>query len=131
VEAAEFQNEGYGVTLATPRARLALARGEIGLVEELLADAWWLQRQTWFALPAAAARLDCLAILGAPAEVEEAGRQLGRPGSYLEPFALRALGIARGDEEMLSRARESFRALELDWYEGQTETLQRLRREAT
>jgi class 3 adenylate cyclase len=125
--AEEMQLEGYGATLATPRARLALARGELDQLDELLADEDWLRRQTWFSLPAAAARLDALAVVGKPAAIEEAAAQLGRPKSYLEPFALRALGIVHEDERLLSRADERFRQLRLDWHATQTARLRELR----
>ena len=128
--AAELQNEGYGATLATPRARLALARGEFDQLHELLRDERWLQRQTWFTLPAGAARLDALAVVGASAEVEAAAAQIGTAGSYLEPFALRALGIVQEDETLLIQANERFRALGLDWHGDQTDSLIRFRNTA-
>ena len=124
----DLQNEGYGAVLSTPRARLAMARGEPHLLEELLADENWLTRQTWFALPSAATRLDALAVIGGRDEVEAAARELAPPGSYVEPFAVRALGIVRGDEALLRRADDRFGALGLPWHAGQTETLRRLRR---
>jgi hypothetical protein len=123
----EIETEGYGATLATPRARIALARGELDQLDELLSDEEWLQRQPLFSLPAAAARLDALAVIGKPAAVQEAAAQLGRPKSYLEPFALRALGIVREDEQLLSQANERFRKLRLDWHAGQTARLRELR----
>jgi hypothetical protein len=126
--AAEIEGEGYGATLASPRARLALARGELDLLHELLADEDWMQRQTWFSLPTAATRLDALAVVGDADTVEAAAEHLGSPKSYLEPFALRALGITHGDEALLTRANELFRALRLDWHAGQTETLVRFRK---
>jgi hypothetical protein len=128
--AAELQNEGYGATLATPRARLALARGEFDQLHELLRDEGWLHRQTWFTLPAGAARLDALAVVGAPAEVEAAAGQIGTPGSYLEPFALRALAVVRADETLLAEADKRFRFLGLDWHADQTEALIRFRNTA-
>ena len=126
--AAEMEGEGYGATLATPRTRIALVRGELEQLDEVLADEDWLQRQTWFSLPAAAARLDALAVVGNPAAVEEAAMRVGRPKTYLEPFAVRALGVVREDEKLLARADERFRALRLDWYASQTESLIRFRK---
>ena len=128
--AVELQNEGYGAALATPRARLALARGAVDRVKELLADEDWLKRQTWFALPAAAARLDALAVTAAPEEVEAEAQALAPARSYLEPFALRALGIVREDEALVARAHEAFQAMRLDWYADQTERLRSLRKHA-
>jgi hypothetical protein len=125
--AAEFQAEGHGDAVATPRARLAIVRGELGILEELFADDLWLRRQTWFALPSASARLDGLAILGEPADIESA---FAPPRSYVEPFALRALGVARADESLLAQADKRFRALGLDWHADQTAHLAKLRKVA-
>ena len=41
----------------------------------------------------------------------------------VEPFALRALGAARRDDELLARADERFVALGLEWHRAQTERL--------
>ena len=41
----------------------------------------------------------------------------------MEPFALRALGTARGDDELLARADGRFAELGLDWHRAQTERL--------
>jgi hypothetical protein len=122
--AAEFEAEGHGGAVATPRARLAIVRGDLAVVEDLLTDDYWLRRQTWFALPAAAARLDALAILGNTRHIEGA---FAPPGSYVEPFGLRALGVARDDQALVARADDAFRALGLDWHAAQTEHLRRLR----
>ena len=122
-----LQNEGYGAVLSTPRARLALLRGELDRIANLLTDEEWLTRQTWFALPYAAMRLDALAVIGTTREVEEAAVTLAPPDSYLEPFALRALGMTREDEALLRSADERFRALGLLWHADQTKTLTRLR----
>lgn len=125
--AEELKSEGHGAALATPRARLALVRERLDLLEELLADEEWLHRQTWFALPAAAARLDALAVIGSQDDTEVAARLLAPPASYVEPFSLRALGIVREDETLLRRSQERFSALGLAWHAGQTDTLRRLR----
>ena len=128
--AEDIKGEGHGAALATPRARLALARGRLDLLEELLADDEWLRRQSWFALPAAAARLDVLSIVGTEADVEAAGA-FGPSGSYVEPFALRALGIVRADEALLQEGQERFDALGLTWHAEQTDMLRRLRQTAS
>jgi hypothetical protein len=125
--AGEFQAEGHGGAVLAPRARLALVRRRLDVLEELLADDLWLRRQTWFALPAAAVRLDALAVLGKAADIETA---FAPPRSYVEPFALRALGLARADESLLADADRSFRALGLQWHAGQTPRLAELRKEA-
>jgi hypothetical protein len=43
--------------------------------------------------------------------------------SVLQPFALRALGIVRSDDDLLARADERFAALGLEWHRAQTERL--------
>jgi hypothetical protein len=121
----ELETEGHGISIVTPRARLALARGRLDVLEELLADQDWLTRQTWFALPGAAARLDALAVIGQERDIEAATRVFA--AQYVEPFALRARGVATADEELLQRADERFRALGLDWHAAQTEQLRRWR----
>ena len=45
------------------------------------------------------------------------------PGTYLEPFALRTLGIARGEPALVAQAQERFAAMGLDWYAAQTREL--------
>jgi hypothetical protein len=36
--------------------------------------------------------------------------------SYLQPFALRALGVVREDEEMIEQAQAVFESMGLDWF---------------
>jgi class 3 adenylate cyclase/tetratricopeptide (TPR) repeat protein len=124
--ATEFAAEGHGGAIATPRARLAIARGSLDVLE-ILADDAWLRRQTWFALPSAAVRLDVLAIIGSAADIEDS---FAPSDSYVEPFAIRALGVARDDDALLAQADERFRALALDWHADQTRHLAELRKKA-
>ena len=44
-------------------------------------------------------------------------------GTFAEPFALRALGIARDDRALLAQALERFEALGLTWDVEQTRCL--------
>jgi hypothetical protein len=46
-----------------------------------------------------------------------------RSRSYLQPFALRALGAVRGDKELVRQAHERFEALKLRWHAAQTRAL--------
>ena len=39
------------------------------------------------------------------------------------PFALRALGFARGDERLIEQATERFEAMGLDWHAAETRKL--------
>jgi len=115
--------EGYESIVAGPIAQLALLRGD---VDEALAivppfNDYYLQ--TWFALPIAAARMDALAAARDRATLEREAPPLIRHGMYMEPFALRALGVVREDEEMISRAADRFDALALGWHAVQTRAL--------
>ncbi|HEU5277770.1 MAG TPA: adenylate/guanylate cyclase domain-containing protein [Gaiellaceae bacterium] len=119
----EVMTEGYEAVVAAPLAQLALVRGK---VEEALAivppfDEYELQ--TWFALPIAATRMDALAAARDRARLEREAPLLLRRGMYMEPFALRALGVVREDAELLARAVERFSALSLDWHAEQTRAL--------
>ena len=76
-----------------------------------------------YALPATAARLDALAALKRRSLVEREAPPLLRPGIYLEPFALRALGAVRQDELLLEQAADRFAAMGLEWHAEQTPTL--------
>ncbi len=46
-----------------------------------------------------------------------------RAGTYLEPFALRALGIVRGDEALIEQAGARFDAIGLAWHAEQARKL--------
>ena len=46
-----------------------------------------------------------------------------RPNTYLEPFALRALGIVREDQALIERAAATFGALGLAWHAATTRAL--------
>jgi hypothetical protein len=81
-----------------------------------------------YRLPGSAGRLDALAVIGSEQTI--GSEHMPAANSYLEPFMLRALGIVRGDEGLLTRADERFRALGLDWHADQTEALIRFRNSA-
>jgi hypothetical protein len=109
--------------LAAPRARLALLRGEIEDVDSVVGPLDLGEGRIWFSLQSASARLDVLAAAREREKLElEAAPLLGRH-SYLEPFALRALGVVRGDEAMVEQARAGFEAMGLGWHAGQTRRL--------
>ena len=103
------------------RIRLALLRRDLAAVERLLADA---NRQTKTLirstkLAPVTARLDALAALGRNREVEAQAVPLLRPGTYLEPFAQRALALVRRDEALLEEAVRGFEAIGLAWHARQ------------
>ena len=101
---------------------LALHRGELAdvarLLEELERPQKSLIRTRKFA--PVAARLDALAALGRDEALERDAPPLLRPGTYLEPFALRALGLVRHDPALVEQAERRFDAMALDWHAAQT-----------
>jgi hypothetical protein len=46
-----------------------------------------------------------------------------RPGTYLEPFALRALGAVRENELLIEQAADHFDAMGLAWHAEQSRKL--------
>ena len=66
------------------------------------------------------AHLDGLAALGARERIEDEAALALRPGTYLEPFALRALGIVRHDRALIERAADHFESLGLGWHAART-----------
>jgi class 3 adenylate cyclase len=114
--------EGYDFVLAAPRIWLALLRGELDKLDRLGAPDL-ARGQTWYALPAAAARLDALAALKEHSLVERDAPPLLQPGTYLEPFALRALGTVREDDLLIEQAVDRFAAMGLEWHAEQSRRL--------
>lgn len=110
--------EGYGYALDPLHLRLALVRSDLPSVSRLLETP--PSKTYTMGAGAAAARLDGLAALGDRSRVEAEAGPLLRPGIYLEPFALRALGTVRGDEALLAAAAAAFDALGLGWHADQT-----------
>ena len=82
-----------------------------------------VRTSTWFYLSAMAAHLDALAALGARERVLEEAKPSLRPGTYLEPFALRALGIVDGDRSLIEQAVGHFESFGLPWHAAQTRRL--------
>ena len=72
---------------------------------------------------AVAIRLDALVAVGRADEAAEDAERYALPGTYLEPFALRTLGIARGDSALVAQAQKRFEAMGLEWYAAQTPAL--------
>jgi class 3 adenylate cyclase len=122
--ALETWMDGYGLTLDTPRLRLALARNDLDEAERLLVlpDTGHGWHRGWFIFGNVAARLDALAALGRRDEVEEEAPVHARRPNYLRPFAFRALGRVRGDSDLLRDALADFESLGLDWHAAETKT---------
>ena len=121
LRAQEIAPEGYDAMLAAPRARLALLRGEIDDVDSLIGPVDLGESRIWFSLQSAAARLDLLAAARRRDEAErEATPFLDQKSRYLEPFALRTLGIVRDDEAMVEQAVHIFESMGLGWQVTET-----------
>jgi class 3 adenylate cyclase/tetratricopeptide (TPR) repeat protein len=120
-EAVGVAGQGYETLLAAPRLRAAIVRGDRALAEALLEHP--LERSYVWGPGVFAAHLDALVALGKADRIEQEAAPFLGPGLYLEPFALRALGAARRDDDLLARADERFAALGLEWHRAQTERL--------
>ena len=100
-----------------PKIRLALARHQTGQLAELAAadfDWEWEPVATF---------LDALAALSDRERIEAEAPKWLQEGTFAEPFALRALGIARGDRALLRQALERFEAMGISWHSEQTRHL--------
>ena len=113
---------GYGTALSTPRLLLALERADLGAAESLVGEPV-VHRTNWFYLSSMTAHLTALAALGQRERVETAAARALRPGTYLEPFALRALGLVREDDELVAQAASMFEALGLGWHAARARAL--------
>jgi tetratricopeptide (TPR) repeat protein len=119
----EVATEGYEPILSAPRAMLLLARGRFDELAGAVPPFREWRGQTWFSLAAATTRLDMLVALGDGEGVEREAPPLLRMRTYLQPFALRALGIVRQDKELLRRAVEVFESMGIDWHAQRTRML--------
>jgi len=120
-DAARIGGTGYDSYLSGPRLRLAVERADRTGAAELLALP--VERGFVWGAGAMAARLDAIVAFRLFDLVEIEAPILLQEGVVLEPFALRALGAARNDDELLARADERFTALGLEWHRAQTERL--------
>ena len=113
--------QGYGFAQHPPRIRLALARNDLGALEGLIAALDPEELEPW-AFESRAALFDALIVLDDRERIEADGPEWLRPG-YAEPFALRALGYAREDPELLEQAAARFEAMGCDWHAAETRKL--------
>jgi class 3 adenylate cyclase/tetratricopeptide (TPR) repeat protein len=120
--ALELAQRGWSAgALASPGMRLGILRGDRREIER------WLDldvfRMYVYGPGVMTSRLDALAVIRARAQVEELAPAYLSPDLFVEPFALRALGIVRGDDELLERADRLFAQRGLEWHRSQTERL--------
>jgi hypothetical protein len=114
--------EGFRQWLYPPRIRLAVARNDLDEVRRLVDGIGPDDLLPW-AYETPAAMFDALVVLGDRKAIEACAPEWLRPNTYVEPFALRALGFARVDESMLRAAAKRFDEMELGWFAGETRAL--------
>jgi class 3 adenylate cyclase len=113
--------QGYETYLSGVRMRIGLERGDRRAVEQLVELP--VERALVWGPGIFAARLDALVALRRHDRIEGEAPELAQPGTTVEPFALRALGVARNDDDLLARADSLFATLGFDWHRRQTERL--------
>jgi class 3 adenylate cyclase len=115
--------EGYHVYSEPLRIQIAVARGDRGELQRRL-DTW--SPEGFDDPDGMVAMLGALVMLDRRAKIEEEAPAMLKPGAYIEPFALRALGFAREDDDLLAQAVARFEAMGMDWHA--TETRKRIAR---
>jgi hypothetical protein len=116
-----LSGEGHETYLSGPRIRIALLRGDRAAMEALVELP--VERALVWGPSIFAVRMDALVALGSHDRIESEAPDLLQAETTIEPFALRALGAARRDDELLARADERFVALGFEWHRAQTESL--------
>jgi hypothetical protein len=102
------------------RIEIAIARGELPEVERKLSE--W-SPEGFLDVEGLVAQLNAFVALERRAEIEEKAPAILKPKTYLEPFALRALGFAREDDGLIEQAISRFEAMGLDWHAAETRKL--------
>jgi class 3 adenylate cyclase len=120
-DGSRLAGEGHDTYLSGPRLRIALQRDHRRVAEELIELP--VERALVWGPGIFSARLDAFIALRRYELIEHEAQELTQPGTIVEPFALRALGVARRDDELLERADTRFRELGLEWHRSQTERL--------
>ena len=112
---------GHERSVNPPRLRMAIVRRDRDAVRELVGYAPY---RTFVWGPSVFGTwIDALLALQDYEAIEREAPKFLHAGTVLEPYALRALGAARRDDELLARALERFRAFDLDWHAAQTDVL--------
>jgi predicted ATPase len=113
---AEIRSKGHPA-YADPRLLVALSRKDFAKIDSLLGDG--PAEEGGWAFVGRPARLEALTLIGDRARVEDEAPPLASSGTIFAPFALRALGVLRGDDGLVQEAADRFRALGLDWHAEQ------------
>jgi hypothetical protein len=116
----DFGMEGYAEETIGWELALAIARADVDSLAAMLAD--W-KPDSLASVEDQVAWLNALILLERRAEIESAAPALVIEGTYLEPFALRALAFARGDADLYERAITALQRMGLDWFVAQTRLL--------
>ena len=114
--------EGYGLFFHPKKLRLALVREDLVELRRVVDALDPKELEPW-AYESRAALFDALIALGDRERIESDAPLWVRPGTYVEPFALRALGFAREDAALLADAAARFEAMGLEWHAGETRKL--------
>jgi hypothetical protein len=101
---------------------LALARNDLAELQRLVASPS-LGVQRPFGFDGAAELFDALVALGEYGRIEAEAPHWVKEETYTEPFALRALGVARSDGGLLDRATALFDAMGMEWHAAATREL--------
>lgn len=101
--------------------RLSLLRHDTAAIRETL-DADPATGDV-FGVDTAAARLDALVALGEAARIEQEAPPHLDVESYTQPFALRALGVVRGEPSLIERSVSRFDEMGLGWRAAETRAL--------
>jgi len=121
--AEQLRMEGHVRVLEPLLLRLALLRGRSEELQDRIGRYGAPQIRFTWDIAGVAAWLDAAAALGLREAIEAAATDIAYEATYVEPFVLRAIGIARRDEELIHRADRAFAARGLDWFAQQTPLL--------
>jgi hypothetical protein len=110
--------EGY--TWAPRYVEIATAREDRDALEALLGS-WEPEGLSDY--DGVIAWSNALVALDRRAEIEEKTPTFMNPGTYVEPFLLRALGAAREDQALIGRAADLFDGMDLSWHAAETKRL--------
>ena len=115
----EVANSSGGPVDADGAVALARVREDRDEVRRLVdsIQPGWLSGGTWAEWTAL---FDALVFLGDRERIEAEAPAWVRSGSYVAPFAVRALGMARRDEALVSDAVARFEAMGLAWHADET-----------
>ena len=122
-EAEALVGTGYEAILAAARIRLALGRGDLDQLRDLLVEPRIERGSMWWYPAAVTSYLDAVATLRDREPVEREAPRFLDSRSALEPFALRALGVVRGDADLLERAAALFARLGFELQAANTRAL--------